>query len=157
MAILVGTITILGEECRVKADDRGVFWIEDPDGGDLGHGETLEKAKTIARTMLNKRRVNLAIPFVMEDGRRGVATKRDARSRDVRVTWADGTKGKVSTFKSPLKPDIPEKVLADLQQRQRTIEAEQAEIKKIRAEWSFSLTDAVDEAVKAAAAETEGG
>lgn len=155
MATVVGTTEILNTGVTILADQYGSFLIEDENGVSLGRGTTLDAAKVGARAELNKRRVNVSIPFITEDGRHGVATKRDTRSRDVRVTWADGTKGKVSTFSNTLKPDIPMSVLGDLQEHQREIEFHQAEVKSIRTEWSFSLRDAVDEAVKAAATEAE--
>jgi hypothetical protein len=154
----LGTITIMGEEVVVDADVNGSFWlyIEHPseeEGGrprtdHLGRGDSLEAAKRQARTALSKRRVEVAVPFRMSDGRRGVAIKRNLRTRGV-IVEIDGERDELAPNSgSVLKEDAPDNVIEELKLREGRIRADQAVVNTIYKEWGFrSLGSRLDQVV----------
>lgn len=157
---VLGTLEMLGEDLVIRASASGRFTLA-LDDREIGSGETLEQAKSKARTELNKRRVKVAVPFLLEDGRRAVATQRHAGNRTV-LYEIDGQKDSLpgygtgsKVFKAETPPETIAR-LADLRQQARDAEFGQREIEK---EWGVDIGKAVDRAVAEAleAASTEGG
>lgn len=118
----------------------------------LGHGETLEAAKNSARAALSKRKVKVEVPFILEDGRRGVADSRHARNRTVLCTIGDHRDelpGRATVFQADT-PDVELKRFIELTSR---ITELAREAKLIEEEWTFDIGRAVDRAVEEKLAE----
>jgi hypothetical protein len=144
----IGTETITGQEVEIDVNARtGQFTISKGENT-LGRGDTLEKALASARSALAKAKVKVAVPFALEDGRRGVADSRHLRNRTILCT-IDGQRDEIATFRGSgvLSPDIPDEKLTRLGEladeiRERTLEAE-----AITKEYPLDIGRAVDEAV----------
>lgn len=162
----IGTITIMGEEVVVDADTNGNFWLYlerlDEDESEikdhLGRGETLERAKAQARTELSKRRVEVALPFVTRDGRRGIAIKRNLRSNGV-IVEIDGERdefGRGYGFRrQSFKEDTPANVTDRLAELDKNIREMEAERNNLEDEWRMDLPARLDQVVAEAAAERD--
>ena len=148
MSTVVGTVKILGQELEVSASaPGGEFYIRDEQGKRIGAGETLEQAKTRARTALNKLRVEVAVPFVMVDGRRGVAIRRDARDRSIVVEFDGGQRDSLFANSNVLKADVPEDLRAELDSIEHKMCDLKARAREITREWEMRLSTRLDQAI----------
>lgn len=163
----IGTITVMNEEVAVDADTNGSFWLyiehppEEEDGPQrtdhLGRGETLEAAKRQARVELGKRRIEVALPFVTRDGRRGIAIKRNLRTRGV-IVEIEGERDEIgrgynrgSTFKE----DTPTNVTDRLGELDKNIREMDTERSNLEDKWKMDLASRLDQVVAETAAERE--
>lgn len=146
--VKVGTKEILGTKVDVLANGYGRFAIE-LDGTRLGSGETLEQATANARTQMNKDRVEIAVHFYTMDGRKGVATKIHAKTRNI-IAKVSNKSEQLPNSQTVFKGDTP-KLARDkyrkLLEQMRELRSEQRQIEQ---KYSMQIGNAVRKAIEEA-------
>lgn len=171
MSSKLGTITIMGEEVTVDADVNGRFWlyIERPpeeEGGrvkqdNLANADSLEAAKRKARVELAKRRVEVAVPFVTRDGRRGIGIKRNLSTGGV-IVEIEGERDEIGrgfrVSRQTFKEGTPAAVTSRLAELHEIINTASDEQRKLEDEWMMDLGSRLDQVIAetAAARDTAG-
>ena len=153
----VGTRTINNVEVEIHADGRSGTWqiMLPPDEEDgraqpLGGGNTIEAAVNNARTSIKRMQTSVRVPFKNDDGDKGFATGRHARSRDKILTEIGGKKVHISYRDQTFKADTPQDVFDHLNEIETEIRKLMQEKRTLIKEWELNLGTAVDKAVEEA-------
>lgn len=157
MALVKSDYRIADNEVEIHAYPNGNWGITLGDE-DIGYADTLEKAIARARTALAKQKVKVSVPFVTQDGERGIAHGLHAKTGKVLARVND--KPIDLGYKQPLRADIPQDVLDRYLELTETADAAYNEAKVIEREYRLDLSTAVRKAVadaaeRAVAGETE--
>lgn len=157
----VGTRDINNVTVEIHASTHGSWSIvlpaESEDGRTVplaDHATSLDAAITKARAEIKRRQVKVHVVFKTREGKRGVAYARHARSRDKILTEIDGKKEHIEWRDLVFKADTPKEWIAHLKEIDAEIGKLQAEKREVIEKWKFDLSSAVDEAVTAAAEES---
>lgn len=144
--VKIGSDTISGQKVDIEADARSQRFYITLKGDILGRGETLERAKRDAAVTIRKRRVKVAVPFALADGRRGVADGIHQKNRSV-LSSIDGKREDLGYNPKALRPDIPDETLkriGDIDEETRTLQRERGAIVR---EYELDLVREVNGAI----------
>src|SRR4051812_7365622 len=101
--VKVGTQKILDTTVEIHADSYG-RWSVMSDDKRIGSGASLEAAIAQARKQLNMSRIDVSVRFYTADGKKGVATKIHAKTRNV-MTRVAGKSEQLDPNTSVFSPD----------------------------------------------------
>lgn len=146
---LLGTREVNGVELELHANVQGTFWLREPDGEEMGRGDTLDQAVQQARTEINRRKVKVEVPFVTLKGERGIATGRHGGHGKV-LARVNGKATTLDTYAAVLRGDTPPEVVAEIKRHQQAMAAARAAEFKLRQQWEIRLGHAVDKAIEEA-------
>jgi hypothetical protein len=113
---------------RIDVSDEGQFVAEY--NGDTYEADSLARLKGDLDTAVRSSR--LEIPFVAENGRRGVLRGFHASRREILVTYEDGTKAAVPQYTQVWAPeDVTEAVIEEIRTLNGEINAARARLKEL--------------------------
>jgi hypothetical protein len=158
----IGMIEIAGIEVAVEATTGGTFLLKELGsegiGGreTLGSGDTLDQAKSRARTVLAKRKVKVEVPFKLKDGTEGVATGIHAGNGAVMakvIRHGRERAEQIERRQDAYKPETPQEVFDKVASLTEQSNALYDERKTLEAEWAidqYGLDGAVRDAIREA-------
>jgi len=164
MSTRIKSDKIAGTDVEIHATENG-HWLVMGDDGEgnfsvrLGHSETLSAAKKQAQTELAKKKVKVAVPFVVirwQDGSvpyfsRGIAHSLHAKSNDALVRYDDGETDSIGSYGVVFNGDTPRMTLDNYAKLATERKAIQDAMRQIESTYKIDLRSAVRQAINAEA------
>lgn len=151
-SVIVGEDTINNVQVSLKADRYGNFSVtRKSDQKVLGSGDTLDAAKTKARTEINKTKARISVHLFTRNMKRAIATGIHGKTGKilVKITGEKGSE-QFDQHQIVFKPDMPQ----DKRNRHQAISKEMAALKTeqrgIERDWEMRLGTEVQKALKEA-------
>lgn len=151
MPAFVTAKEILGTKTRIYVDGNGMFEVnhenEESRRNHLGRGDTLDKAVAAARSELNKRRVEVEVPFITTKGKQGIATKRHGRNNTI-MARIDGKTEQVDAWNNVFKADTPREIIEEYLRLENAASASYKRRQQITRDHAVKLAQVFDKAVQ---------